>query len=114
MKRTLQREISGENVSRISTRADCQEKNGARQEHQVPLSTLGYWIRKQTRKPFELDLDLEPVFARLPSEPEIFSGKQPGSAPATISLPGNVRIEVSAFCPGKLMTALIHTLRAYA
>ena len=22
------------------------------QEHQVPLSTLGYWIRKQTRKPF--------------------------------------------------------------
>ena len=52
MKRTLQREISGENVSKISTRADCQEKNGARQEHQVPLSTLGYWIRKQTRKPF--------------------------------------------------------------
>lgn len=84
------------------------------QEHQVPLSTLGYWIRKQTQKPSEPDPDLEPVFAKLPSEPEIFSGKQPGSAPVTISLPGNVRIEVSAFCPGELMATLIHTIRAYA
>ena len=84
------------------------------QEHQVPLSTLGYWIRKQAQKRSEPDLNLDPVFAKLPSEPEIFSRKQPGSASVTISLPGNVRIEVSAFCPGELITALIYTLRAYA
>ena len=84
------------------------------QEHQISLSTLSYWIRKQTEKPAEPEQESEPVFARLPFEQEIYSGLLPSPAPVAIHLPGSVRIEIGRECPGELLAALIHTLKAYA
>lgn len=84
------------------------------QEHQVSLSTLGYWIRKQMRGPVEPEQVLDPVFARLPSEQEVTSSLLPDHVPVTIHLPGSVRIEISTGCPCELMASLIHTLRTYA
>lgn len=83
------------------------------QKNQVPLS-FSYWIRKQTQKPSGPDQDLEPVFARLPSELESTSHRLPECAPVTIYLPGSVRIEVSVGCSSELMVSLIHTLKTYA
>lgn len=84
------------------------------QEHQIPPSTFGYWIRKQTKelpKPEQLDA---PVFAKLPSEQEISSDLSAGDVPVTIYLPGSIRIEIGAGCPVGLMASLIHTLSTYA
>jgi len=84
------------------------------QKQQIPQSTLGYWIRKQTKeqtKPEQLDV---PVFARLPSEQEISSDLSADGVPVTIYLPGSIRVEIGAGCPIELMTSLIHTLNAYA
>ena len=38
-------------------------------EHQVPASTMGYWVRKLDRSEKESS-NQEPVFAKLPSEQE--------------------------------------------
>ena len=84
------------------------------QEQQIPLSTLSYWIRKQTEKPAGPEQRSEPVFARLPSAQEIYSGLLSGPAPVAIHLPGNVRIEIGRECPSELLASLIHTLKTYA
>ena len=38
-------------------------------EHEISLSTMGYWLRKSETK--EPKMETEPVFAKLPSEKEI-------------------------------------------
>ena len=84
------------------------------QQQQISLSTLSYWIRKQTEKPAGLEQGSEPVFARLPYEQEIYSGLLSSPVPVTIHLPGSVRIEIGRNCPFELLASLIHTLKAYA
>ena len=84
------------------------------QEHQISLSTLSYWIRKQAKEPVGPEQESEPVFARLPFEQEIHSGRLSGPAPVSIHLPGRVWIEIGWECPGELLASLIHTLKAYA
>ena len=84
------------------------------QEHQISLSTLSYWIRKQTEEPSGSEQESEPVFARLPCEQEIYSGLLSSPSLVAIYLPGNVRIEIGRECPSELLASLIHTLKAYA
>ncbi len=84
------------------------------QQHQVALSTLSYWIRKQAKGITEPEQVTDPVFAELPSERELSSNLLSEHAPVTIYLPGSVRIEIGMECPCGLMTSLIHTLKAYA
>ena len=84
------------------------------QEHQIALSTLSYWIRKQAKGLIEPEQDIDPVFARLPSEQEFSSNLLSEHAPVTIYLPGSVRIEIGMECSCELMTSLIRTLKAYA
>lgn len=83
------------------------------QEHDLSLSTFSYWLRKQT-EPTQMEFEMEPVFAKLPSEQELSSGLSADHTPVTIHLPGNVRIEIGAGCPGGLLTSLLHSLKAYA
>ena len=83
-------------------------------EHQIALSTLSYWIRKQAKSVIEPEQIIDPVFVRLPSEQEISSDLLSEHAPVTIYLPGNVRIEIGTECPHERMTSLLHTLKAYA
>ena len=40
-------------------------------EHQIPVSTMTYWIRKLKQEKISSEVDKEPVFAKLPSESEI-------------------------------------------
>lgn len=84
------------------------------QEHHISPSTLGYWIRKQAKAPYELEQISAPVFAKLPSEQEISSNLLSDHAPMTIYLPGSIRIEIGMASPGELITSLIHALKAYA
>lgn len=84
------------------------------QEHQVALSTLNYWIRKQAKELTEPEQVIDPIFARLPSEQELSSYLPSEHASVTIYLPGSIRIEIGMECPCELMTSLIHTLKAYA
>lgn len=84
------------------------------QKHQIPQSTFSYWIRKQTKGQPKPEQPEEPVFARLPFEQEISSDLSANDVPVTIYLPGSIRIEISAGCPVRLMSSLIHTLNAYA
>ncbi len=83
------------------------------QKHQISLSTFSYWLKKQT-EPMETEFELEPVFARLPSKQELTSGLSAAHAPVIIHLPGSVRIEIGAGCPGELLASLLHALKAYA
>ena len=83
-------------------------------EHQIPLSTFGYWMRKQAEAPSESGQTADPVFARLPSGQEVSSDLLPDHAPMTIYLPGSIRIEIGRECSCELMASLIHTLKAYA
>ena len=81
----------------------------------ISQSTLGYWIRKLQREAAEAERDSEPVFAKLPSEQELhFCTAGTGNPPVMICFPGNVRIEVAADCPARLMTALLQALKNYA
>lgn len=84
-------------------------------EHQIPQSTLGYWIRKQKKDPIEPAPEKDPVFARLLSEQEISSGllSMPGRAPVSIHLPGSVRIEIDSGCPAGLLASLFQVLKAH-
>lgn len=40
-------------------------------EHQIPVSTMTYWIRKQKKEKNVPEEEKEPVFAKLPSGSEI-------------------------------------------
>lgn len=93
--------------SRLSQKEWCRE-------HQIPVSTLGYWLRKQTRESAGQEKTADPMFVRLPSEQEIAASLLPDHAAVTIYLPGNVRIEIGIECPCELMVSLLHTLKTYA
>ena len=84
------------------------------QQNEVPQSTLSYWIRKIQGKATQAESRSDPVFAKLPSEQELRCGAVAGSSPVTILLPENIRIEVDADCPARLVASLLHALKGYA
>ena len=84
------------------------------QQNEIPPSTLGYWIRKIQSKDSETVCISDPVFAKLPSEQELQFNATTVNSPVAILLPDNVRIEVGADCPARLMTALLQALKNYA
>ena len=84
------------------------------QQNEVPQSTLSYWIRKIQGKATQTESSSDPVFAKLPSEQELRYDAVAGNSPVTILLPENIRIEVDADCPARLMAALLQALKGYA
>lgn len=83
-------------------------------QNEVSQSTLSYWIRKIQGKATQAESRSDPVFAKLPSEQELRCGAVAGNSPVTILLPENIRIEVDADCPARLMAALLQALKGYA
>ena len=84
------------------------------QQNEVPQTTLSYWIRKIQGKATQTESSSDPVFAKLPSERELRYDAVAGNSPVTILLPENIRIEVDADCPARLMAALLQALKDYA
>lgn len=62
----------------------------------------------------ETECTSDPVFAKLPSEQELHFNAATGNPPVAILLPDNMRIEVGADCPARLMTVLLQALKNYA
>ena len=82
------------------------------QQNEIPQSTLGYWIRKIQSEDTETEDAPDPIFARLPMEQELAVHTE--ISPVTILLPENIRIEVGAECPARLINALLQALKGYA
>ena len=89
------------------------KKGECGQQNKIPQSTLGYWIRKiQSEAPGkEPASDL--VFTKLPSEQELQLNSRTGNHSVTILLPENIRIEIGADCPARLLAALLQALKDY-
>ena len=83
-------------------------------QNDVSLSALGYWIRKTQRETHQTDAAPDPVFAKLPSEQDFQFRTGPGNSPVIICLPDNIRIELGADCPARLIAALLQALKNYA
>ncbi|UWO25159.1 hypothetical protein NQ534_01300 [Marvinbryantia formatexigens DSM 14469] len=99
--------ISAFQASGLSRKDWCKQNGG-------PQSTLGYWIRKIQSEVSEKEEDSETVFAKLPSVQEIRTAENMGNSPVAICLPENIRIEIGADCPSRLMAALLQALKSYA
>ena len=87
-------------------------RKGWCQQHEIPPSTLSYWIRKIQSEDTETEDAPDPIFARLPMEQELAVHTE--ISPVTILLPENIRIEVGAECPARLINALLQALKGYA
>ena len=81
-------------------------------QNQIPLSTLSYWIRKLDPARSESGEQQGTVFARLPSENELFIASC-NHAPVTFFLI-SIRIEIAAECPAQLLASLVSILKPYA
>ena len=90
------------------SRKDWCKQNG------VSQSTLSYWIRKTQAEISKREEDSETVFAKLLSIQEIRTVENTDNSPVTICLPGNIRIEIGADCPSRLIAALLQALKSYA
>ena len=84
------------------------------QQNEIPQSTLSYWIRKIRAADTGTECFAEPVFAKLPSEQDLQVNAIAGNPPVAILFPDNIRIEVAADCPARLITALLQVLKNYA
>lgn len=84
------------------------------QQNEIPQSTLNYWIRKIQLETPETEPASDPVFAKLPSEQELQFNAGTGNRSVTILLPENIRIEIGADCPARLLTTLLQALKNYA
>lgn len=85
------------------------------EQNEVPQSTLSYWIRNLQPEATEPESTPAPVFAKLPSEQDVrFNVAATGKLPVMICLSENIRIEVAADCPDRLMDTLLQTLKSYA
>ena len=83
-------------------------------DHQTALSTFNYWMRKLNEKAPVTDLFTDTVFAQLPSVQEICpDSSSTVSAPVTIYLSENIRIEIGSNCAPELMAALIRGVKSY-
>lgn len=84
------------------------------QQNEIPQSTLGYWIRKIRSEASESQDSPDPVFAMLPSEQDLPYNAGVENHPVTILLQENIRIEVGADCPVRLLTTLLQVLKNHA
>ncbi len=84
------------------------------QQNEIPQSTLNYWIRKIQLEAPETEPASDQVFAKLPSEQELQFNAGTGNRSVTILLPENIRIEIGADCPARLLTTLLQALKNYA
>ena len=84
------------------------------QQNEIPPSTLGYWIRKIPSEAPGKEPEPDLVFAKLPSEQELQLNSGTGNYSVTILLPENIRIEIGADCPARLLTTLWQSLKNYA
>ena len=84
------------------------------QQNGIPQSTLGYWLRKIQSENLKTECTADPVFAKLPTEQELQFNSPVGTSSITILLPENIRIEVGADCPSRLIAALLQALNTYA
>ena len=84
------------------------------QQNEIPQSTLNYWTRKIQLEAPETEPASDPVFAKLPSEQELQFNAGTGNRSVTILLPENIRIEIGADCPARLLTTLLQALKNYA
>ena len=84
-------------------------------EHQIPVSTMTYWIRKLKQEEISSEVNKEPVFAKLPSESEIvMRDTAQETAAVSILISGYIRIEAAPSCPSELFQVLIRTLKENA
>lgn len=83
------------------------------QQNEVPQSTLSYWIRKLRLETHETDVIPDPVFAKLPEEQDFQFSADTEHSPVIIRLPENIRIEIGADCPARLVAALLQTLNSH-
>ena len=86
-------------------------------EHQIPVSTMTYWIRrlKNVENTSSYEEDKEPVFAKLPSESEIvMRDTSERNAAVRIRISGYIQIEATPSCPPELFQILIRTLKEHA
>lgn len=84
-------------------------------ENDIPLSTMGYWIRRLAKETQTSKPEQELVFARLPSEQEA-AGKllSEGIAPVRIFISESIRIEISDSCSPELIESILGFLQRHA
>lgn len=84
-------------------------------DHQIPVSTMTYWIRKLKQEEISSGVDKDPVFAKFPSESEIvIRDTAQETAAVSILISGYIRIEAAPSCPLELFQVLIRTLKENA
>ena len=84
------------------------------QQNEIPPSTLSYWFRKIQSETPGTEPASDPVFAKLPSKQELQFNSGTGNHSVTILLPENIRIEIGADCPSRLLATLLQALKNYA
>ena len=84
-------------------------------ENGIPLSTMGYWIRRLAKEEPASESEQDLIFARLPSEQEaarkILSEE---SSPMRIFISDSIRIEISGSCRPELMESILGFLQRHA
>ena len=83
-------------------------------QNDVPQSTLGYWIRKTQLESHMANASPDLLFAKIPSEQEFCFNTDAGNPPVVIHFPDDIRIEVGADCPARLIAALLQALKNHA
>ena len=82
-------------------------------EHEIPYSTMGYWLRKFDSP--KQESENEPVFAKLPSENEIIENNTAVKSSAfQVFISENIRIEISDSCRPELLEILLRILKSNA
>ena len=77
-------------------------------EHEISLSTMGYWLRKLETA----EVETEPVFAKLPSEKEIVTNMIPVLPSALqIFISEKIRIEIADSCRPEFLEILLKVLK---
>ena len=84
-------------------------------ENGIPLSTMGYWIRRLAKEEPASESEQDLVFVRLPSEQEaarkLLSEE---SSPVRIFISDSIRIEISDSCRPELMESILGFLQRHA
>ena len=75
-------------------------------ENGIPLSTMGYWIRRLAKEEPASESEQDMVFVRLPSEQE--------ASPVRIFISDSIRIEISDSCRPELMESILGFLQRHA
>lgn len=84
-------------------------------ENGIPLSTMGYWIRRLAKEEPASESERDMVFVRLPSEQEaarkLLSEE---SSSVRIFISDSIRIEISDSCRPELMESILGFLQCHA